>query len=45
MLIRSSDQLAAVAQIIAKVEQVRFGLGRHILELSRSQVQATERVS
>ena len=37
--------MAAVAQIIAVAEQVKNGLGRHIIQLSVSQLQATERVS
>lgn len=36
--------MAAIAQAIAVAEQVKSGLGRHIFELSISQVQATELV-
>ena len=40
-----SNQLAAVAQVVAVLEQVKSGLGRHILELSLPQLQTIERVS
>ena len=40
----SGIQTAAVLQTIAVVEQVKYGLGRHIVDLSTSQVQATELV-
>lgn len=34
-----------MAQVIAVAEQVKSGLGRHMTELSKSQVQDAERVS
>ena len=44
-LIRSENKMTAMAEVIAVTEQVKSGLGRHMTELSKSQVQGTERVS